>query len=85
MKQNHSTLSFCFLSPFRLFIQPQNPVNILLDNVVLLDLLFQLAIVCIQGFLLLLEFRILRLQGSTSEACCRSAPPLMFGQRFHAK
>ena len=40
------------LFPFWLFILPQNAVNVALDNIIFLDLLFQLPIVRIQSFFL---------------------------------
>ena len=51
-----------FLTPLRLTFTPQNTVDVPLDNVVLLDLLFQPAIVGAQHFFLFLELCILRLQ-----------------------
>ena len=51
-----------FLTPLRLTFAPQNTVDVPLDNVVLLDLLFQPAIVGAQRFFLFLELCILRLQ-----------------------
>ena len=51
-----------FLAPLRLTFTPQNTVDVPLDNVVLLDLLFQPAIVGVQRFFLFLELCILRLQ-----------------------
>ena len=38
--------------PFRLFALPQNIVYVLFDNVVFLDLFFQLAIISVKGFFL---------------------------------
>ena len=55
--------ALCFFFPFRLTFHFQNTVDILLDNVVFLDLLFQLPIVGIQGFFLLLKCCVLCLQG----------------------
>ena len=52
-----------FFFPFRLTFHFQNTVDILLNNVVFLDLLFQLPIVGIQGFFLLLKCCVLCLQG----------------------
>ena len=56
---------FPFLSffPFRLPWLPQNAVYVLPDNVVFLDLFFQLAVVGAEGFFLLLQLFIFRLQG----------------------
>ena len=42
--------------------RPQNTVNVLLDNVIFPDFLFELAIVGVKGFFLRLEGFILRLQ-----------------------
>ena len=55
--------ALCSLCPFWLTFHFQNTVDILLDNVVFLDLLFQLPIVGIQGFFLLLKCCVLCLQG----------------------
>lgn len=43
--QTHRLSTLCFFFPFRLVFHFQNAVDILLDNVVFLDLLFQFAIV----------------------------------------
>ena len=51
-----------FLTPLRLTFAPQNTVDVPLDNVVLLDLLFQPAIVGVERFFLFSELYILRLQ-----------------------
>ena len=51
-----------FLTPLRLTFAPQNTVDVPLDNVVLLDLLFQPAIVGVELFFLLSERGIFRLQ-----------------------
>ena len=51
-----------FLTPLRLTFAPQNTVDVPLDNIVFLDLLFQPAIVGAQRFFLFLELCILRLQ-----------------------
>ena len=51
-----------FLTPLRLTFAPQNTVDVPLDNVVPLDLLFQPAIVGAQHFFLFLELFIFRLQ-----------------------
>lgn len=51
-----------FLTPLRLTFAPQNTVDVPLDNVVLLDLLFQPAIVGVERFFLFLELYIFRLQ-----------------------
>ena len=51
-----------FLTPLRLTFTPQKTVDVPLDNVVLLDLLFQPAIVGVECFFLFLELYILRLQ-----------------------
>ena len=51
-----------FLTPIRLTFAPQNTVDVPLDNVVFLDLLFQLAIVGVERFFLFLELYIFRLQ-----------------------
>ena len=56
--------ALCPLFPFWLFVLPQNAVNILLDNIIFLDLFFQLPIVCIQSFFLCLELFIFCLQRS---------------------
>ena len=54
---------FLSLFPFRLPWLPQNAVYVLLDNVVFLDLFFQLAVVGAEGFFLFLQLFIFRLQG----------------------
>ena len=54
--------ALCPLFPFWLFILPQNAVNVALDNVIFLDLFFQLPIVRIQSFFLCLELFIFCLQ-----------------------
>ena len=51
-----------FLTPLRLTFAPQNTVDVPLDNVVLLDLLFQPVIVGVERFFLFLDLYILRLQ-----------------------
>lgn len=51
-----------FLTPLQLTFTPQNTVDVPLDNVVLLDLLFQPAIVGVELFFLLSERGIFRLQ-----------------------
>ena len=51
-----------FLTPLRLTFAPQNTVDVPLDNIVFLDLLFQPAIVGAQRFFLFLELCIFRLQ-----------------------
>ncbi len=67
--------ALCFLFPFRLLLCLQNAVYVLLDNVVFLDLLFQLAIIGVKGFFLRLERFIFLLQrGKVRELCNR--PPL---------
>ena len=51
-----------FFTPLRLTFTPQNTIDVPLDNVVLLDLLFQPAIVGVERFFLFLELYILRLR-----------------------
>ena len=41
-----------FFSPFLFFALPQNAVYVLFNNVVFLDLFFQLAIISVKGFFL---------------------------------
>ena len=55
-----------FFCPFRLTFHFQNTVDVLLDNVVFLDLLFQFSIVGIQGFFLFLKCCVLYLQGGNA-------------------
>ena len=65
-----------FLTPLRLTLAPQNTVDVPLDNVVLLDLLFQPAIVGVQRFFLFLELYILRLQrGDAGELAAYAGQP----------
>ena len=65
-----------FLTSLRLTFAPQNTVDVPLDNVVLLDLLFQPAIVGVQRFFLFLELYILRLQrGDAGELAAYAGQP----------
>ena len=54
--------ALCFLCPFRLTFYIQNAVYVPLDSIEFIDLFFQLSIVGVQGFFLLLELFIFHLQ-----------------------